>query len=128
MMYQKALLMSDRTTAEKILSCETPAEAKQLGREVKGFDQEVWDHECDKVVEDANWLKFSQDKRLAEVLTGTGEKQIVEASPNDRIWGIGFNSEEALGREKEWGMNRLGKALMRVREKLRAESEGRAFS
>lgn len=50
----------------------------------------------------------------------TGNRQLVEASPNDRIWGVGFDSEHAEGREEEWGENKLGKALMRVREKLRA--------
>ena len=45
----------------------------------------------------------------------------MEASPDDKIWGIGFNSEDAEGREAEWGNDGLGKALMRVRERLRKE-------
>ncbi len=48
----------------------------------------------------------------------TGSKVIVETSPSDRIWGIGFDAEHAEGKEAEWGANKLGKALMRVREKL----------
>lgn len=44
----------------------------------------------------------------------------MEASPSDRIWGIGFDAEHAEGNEKDWGQNKLGKALMRVREKLRS--------
>ena len=73
------------------------------------------------MVEEGNYLKFSQNHDLKEVLLGTGDKVLVEASPDDRIWGIGFNSEEAEGRESEWGNNGLGKALMRVRERLRVE-------
>lgn len=60
MMYHKALLMSDSSTARRILACTTPAEAKTLGREVQGFDQKIWDEHCDEVVEKGNWLKFSQ--------------------------------------------------------------------
>jgi len=43
-------------------------------------------------------------------------------SPDDRIWGIGFNSEEAEGKEAEWGDNRLGEALMKVRDRLKKRS------
>ena len=94
---------------------------RRLGREVRNFDLEVWKKNADRVVEDANYLKFSQNEDLKEVLLGTGDKVLVEASPDDKIWGIGFNSEEAEGRESEWGNNGLGKALMKVRERLRRE-------
>jgi ribA/ribD-fused uncharacterized protein len=92
-----------------------------LGREVKNFNIEVWKKHADQVVEDANYLKFSQNEDLREVLLSTGDKILVEASPDDKIWGIGFNSEDAEGRESEWGNNGLGKALMKVRERLRKE-------
>ena len=60
---------------------------------------------------------------LAEVLLATGEREIVEASPMDRIWGIGFGERKAeeVGRER-WGLNLLGKALMEVRSELREEA------
>lgn len=119
MMYHKALLMHDEEVAERILAAETPGEAKGLGREVRDFDQQVWEENCDRVVEEGQFLKFGSSEELKEVLLGTGEREIVETSPNDRFWGIGFNSEEAEGREGEWGQNRLGKALMRARERLR---------
>lgn len=121
MMYHKALLMGDLGTAAKILSAPTPAEAKALGREVVGFEQDVWDRECDKVVERGNWLKFSQNEDCKEALLETGGKAIVEASPNDRVWGIGFAADEAERKEGEWGANKLGKALQRVRDRLRRE-------
>lgn len=121
MMYHKALMMGDSSVADKIRQADTPAEAKALGREVKNFKQEVWDRKCDEVVENANYLKFSQVEECKRALLGTGDREIVEASPSDRIWGIGFDSENALGKESEWGANKLGKALMRVRERLRKE-------
>jgi ribA/ribD-fused uncharacterized protein len=148
MMYHKALVMSDAETATKILAAPHPSEAKALGRQVRNFDGEKWGANADRVVEEGNWLKFSQHEDLKAVLLGTGDKVLVEAryvyqfvfdalyilkmsargekglltasgSPNDRIWGIGFNSEEAMDHQSEWGANRLGKALMRVRDKLR---------
>ncbi len=122
MMYHKARLMNDTEVAERILRAESPGEAKSLGREVRDFDQAVWESECDGVVEEGSYLKFSQDERLKEILLGTGEKRIVETSPNDRFWGVGFNSEQALEHVEEWGENKLGKALMRARERLRKSS------
>lgn len=84
----------------------------------------MWKKNADRVVEDANYFKFSQNEDLREVLLDTGERMLVEASPDDKIWGIGFNSEDAEGRESEWGNNGLGKALMKVRERLREEGVG----
>lgn len=82
------------------------------------FDQQRWNSSCDGIVERGNFLKFSQNPDLKNVLLATGDKIIVEASPSDRIWGIGFDAEHAEGRESEWGANKLGEALMRVRKTL----------
>lgn len=117
----KALLMGDKEVAKKILQADTPGKAKALGREVQNFQQKIWDENCDRVVEDGNFLKFSQNEELGRVLLGTGERGLVETSPNDRLWGVGFNSDDAEGREGEWGENKLGKALERVRERLKKE-------
>ncbi len=77
MMWQKALLMGDEETAGRTLKAEGPGEAKGLGREVTGFKQEIWDRECDRVVEEGQVLKFGQDERLKKILLGTGEREIV---------------------------------------------------
>ena len=122
MMYHKSLVMGDQETAERILAAQTPGEAKALGREVKGFDEAKWMGNCDRIVEEGQYLKFSQNLDMGMVLRDTGEKLIVETSPNARFWGVGFNSEEALEHEDEWGENRLGKAIMRARERLRKEN------
>lgn len=82
------------------------------------FDQQKWDSSCNSIVERGNYLKFSQNVKLKEILLATGSKTIVEASPSDRIWGIGFDAEHAEGKEAEWGANKLGEALMRVRQSL----------
>lgn len=120
-MHAKAHLMSDTATAASILTCATPAEAKTLGRQVRNFDQALWDAHCDRIVEEGNYLKFSQNEECRDALLGTGERVLVEASPNDRVWGVGFAVGEVEGRQGEWGENKLGKALMRVRERLAGE-------
>lgn len=119
MMFHKALVMGDEEVADKILQTQTPAEAKGLGREVRNFQEEKWMKNCDQVVEQGNYLKFSQNEKLKEVLLGTKDKEIVETSPNDKFWGVGFNSEDALDHIDEWGENRLGKCLMKARDRLR---------
>lgn len=124
MMYHKALLMSDSSTASQILADPHPSSAKSYGRQVKNFIQDLWIAHADEIVEAGNFFKFSQRKELRDMLVGTGERDIVEASPDDRRWGIGFDSEEAAGIEKEWGNNGLGKALMKVRERLRYRFHG----
>ena len=122
MMYQKAVLMGDDEIAAKILNEPHPSSAKMLGRKVRNFDLDRWVGSADRVVEEANYLKFSQNEDLLEILLGTGDRILVEASPDDKIWGIGFKSDEAEGKEAEWGNNGLGKALMKVRERLRKGS------
>lgn len=125
MMYHKALLMEDDEIANQILALENahPSRAKALGRQVRSFDVKIWQQHADRVVTEANYYKFSQDEELKAVLLGTGDRVLVEASPEDRIWGIGFDAEHAEGREDEWGENRLGKALMEVRRRLRERRE-----
>ena len=105
MMYRKALLF-DPSVADAIIDAKTPGEAKQMGRRVKNFDREIWDKHADDIVERGNCLKFDQHDGLRRHLFDTGDKTMVEASPTDRIWGIGFSTEEAADHEKEWGQNR----------------------
>lgn len=129
MMHSKALLFNDSTVASAILRTKSPREMKALGRKVRNFDGETWDIEREKIVEEQNIAKFNQNEQLKIALLATGERNIVEASPYDRIWGIGLDESAAVHlKECEWpGLNLLGKALMRVRTRLRiAESnEGR---
>ena len=71
-------------------------------------------------------MKFRQNEERKEKLLGTGNREIVEASPRDRIWGIGFGEKRALeseGVKRRWGLNLLGKALVEARRTLREEAE-----
>ena len=63
-----------------------------------------------------------KNPELKEILLATGDHIIVEASPYDRIWGVGLSEENDDLYKGNWnGQNLLGKALMEVREKLRME-------
>jgi ribA/ribD-fused uncharacterized protein len=121
MMRAKALLFGDTETAERIEAAPHPGAAKALGREVRGFDDERWAAERFGIVVDANMAKFGQHAELREFLTGTGDRVIVEASPLDRVWGIGLAADDDRAQSPEhWaGLNLLGFALMETRHRLR---------
>jgi ribA/ribD-fused uncharacterized protein len=134
MMYQKATLFGDSAIAQKILATKSPRLVKTLGRKVNNFDASLWDERKYRVVCDGNYLKFT--KKLADsdeesstasgfdlkqALLDTADSELVEASPFDRVWGIGFAKENAGHNRKEWGENLLGKALMEVRDRIRRE-------
>lgn len=118
-MYQKALLFNDFEIAEQILNETDVRQIKALGREVKDFDENWWNQHKESFMYDACYAKFSQNDRLKDFLLGTGNSEIVEASPVDSIWGIGFSSDKAMENIDKWGQNLLGKVLMKVREELR---------
>jgi len=121
MMAGKAELFHDNDTLQKILACETPKKAKELGRLVQRFDPTVWDlHKFDLVVR-GTYQKFAQHTELRNYLLSTGDKVLVEASPVDRIWGIGMKGDDpSAGNPALWkGENLLGFALMEVRAILR---------
>ena len=122
MMAEKARLFEDAETRAKILSTQSPDQIKKLGREVRNFNPTVWDAHCDEIVFNGNMAKFSQNPSMRAELMETGSRTLVEASPFDKIWGIGLAADHAHAtRPAQWqGANRLGHALMKVREQLRA--------
>lgn len=126
MMYQKALLFKDQAIASKILKATIPKEQKSLGRMVSNFNHAVWEENRDRIVQDGSYYKFANSllsgENLKKKLLSTGERELVEASPEDRIWGIGFGEENASEMREEWGLNLLGKALMHARERMRNEA------
>ena len=121
MMFKKAQLFKDAIAAEKILGEVQPALQKKLGREVQGYSSAVWDEQKFGIVWYGNYLKFSQHADLRARLLATGEKILVEASPHDLIWGVGFEADDdQILQPGNWrGQNLLGKVLMSVRVAMR---------
>lgn len=118
MMYQKALLFGDHEIAKEILSLHTPAEVKEAGRRVHGFERAKWTACREQIVFNGNLLKYTQHQDLQRLLLDTGSRLLVEASPEDRIWGIGYSAADASKHRGTWGLNLCGKAISNVRAKL----------
>jgi len=95
-----------------------------------------------RIVEEGNYHKFTKSKeseQMLKALMATGDRELVEvccdstlseedrltdwfqASPTDRIWGVGYGAADAEANRANWGENRLGKAIMVVREQLKRE-------
>ncbi|KAL2683115.1 hypothetical protein Neosp_007580 [[Neocosmospora] mangrovei] len=151
MMHHKALLFNDEKVALQILRAGHPREVKSLGRKVSNFDEATWNAHRREIVRRGNMLKFTNavseegfqkgtpakgksavkrkyepiEGSLREMLLSTGERDIIEASPFDRIWGIGFKAADAEAARESWGQNLLGLELMEVRRILREQGEER---
>jgi ribA/ribD-fused uncharacterized protein len=121
MMYQKAKLFHDEGAMQTILNETNPKAIKHLGREVKNYSELVWSMHRVPIVVHGNLLKFTQQEDLRELLLATGSKIICEASPFDKIWGIGlkWDDDRVLDINNWKGMNLLGISLMTVRDILR---------
>lgn len=125
MMAGKARLFGDEETLREIMAAYHPHDYKKLGRKVRNFEPEPWDSKKFEIVVKGNKAKFSQNLDLKEFLLSTGDAILAEASPYDKIWGIGLDREIALnGTIEHWqGENLLGCALMEVRDWLRESTE-----
>ena len=116
--HKKALLMGDAETAAKILLSDKPLVAKRLGRKAQPWDEEKWVQCRRRVAEEVLQAKFTQNDAIGKRLKCTGPLHLVEASPRDKIWGVGI-SVTAVQKGEVWkGCNILSEALMSVREKL----------
>ena len=120
MMAQKALLFNDNEIFNEIMKANHPKEYKELGRKIKNFSEVKWNESKYQIVLKGNIAKFSQNEKLKAFLLNTGTKILVEASPYDKIWGIGLSAnEENIENPLTWkGENLLGFALMEVRDLL----------
>jgi len=120
MMAGKARLFGDEEALKAILDAADPGKAKALGRRVRGFDEARWAAARYRLVVEGNVEKFSQNPPMRGFLLGTGRRVLVEASPMDRIWGIGMGASNADARNPmKWrGTNLLGFALMETRARL----------
>ncbi|MFE6390141.1 NADAR family protein [Nocardiopsis dassonvillei] len=122
MMAAKARLFDDAEAEERILAAGHPRDAKVIGRQVRGFEEREWEAARFGIVVEGGLGKFGQNPELREFLLGTGRRVLVEASPRDRVWGIGLGAKNDDARVPErWrGLNLLGFALMETRARLAA--------
>ena len=125
MMHGKARLFDDAEVAAEILATPDPRAHKALGRKVRGFDDRRWKAAREDIVYAGSRAKFTQNPALRAALLATVGTRLVEASPMDRIWGIGLSMHDsARFNPSQWrGRNLLGYALMLTRKKLNRVDE-----
>jgi ribA/ribD-fused uncharacterized protein len=121
MMAKKAQLFQDEEIYKKIMSSRYPKAQKEFGGKVRNYDDEKWSAVRYKVVLEATIEKYKQNPVLLERLLATGSAQFVEASPFDKIWGVGLTDDDPrILDPKKWnGQNLLGKAITEAREHIR---------
>jgi ribA/ribD-fused uncharacterized protein len=120
MMAEKARLFRDHEALARALASKTPADVRAVGRTVKGYDEAAWERARVDAVVRGNVAKFGQNAELGAFLAATADKVLVEASPRDRVWGIGLGASNPIARDpSKWpGRNLLGFALMEARSAL----------
>lgn len=119
-MYRKAKLFGADKIAEQILKAQTPKQCKDLGRSRQiPFDNDIWENNREIIYEQVLIDKFNNDKLRLQLVNTMG-KTLVEASPYDKIWGIGLSEDHPHAEDpSKWkGLNLLGKVLMVVRDKV----------
>lgn len=121
MMFIKACVFGDLDCADKILNETDPSKQKELGRQVKDYDEEVWNNLRFEIVKEINLSKFIQNPHLYDFLVNDCKGYILaEAATWDTIWGIGLSADDPLAHNiATWkGKNLLGEVLMQVRALL----------
>lgn len=121
-MYQKCLYFNptNNTLLYNIINEENPKNIKRYGRQVKNFNDKLWNEVKYDIMIKALLYKFNQNNDIKNKLLNTGNKNLYEASEFDKIWGIGFSIymlKTGIDKNK-FGHNLLGKALMHVRNIL----------
>ena len=123
MMREKARLFKDVSAEKEIMHATSPRDQKAWGQRVQGFQEETWNKVAKKIVFKGNVAKFTQNEELKQTLLDTGDKTLVEASPHDKIWGIGLGEDDPRAKNRsQWrGKNWLGEVLMDVRKHIRSK-------
>lgn len=123
MMYNKAIVFSDKEIAKQILETDDVSLIKDLGRKVKNYNDNYWNGVRQIIVYEGLYAKFSQNEELKKQLLSTGNAILAECAVRDLIWGIGLSMHDPdrFDRNKWRGQSLLGYATMRVREKLKFE-------
>jgi ribA/ribD-fused uncharacterized protein len=116
----KALLFNDNKMFLLIMNANKPKYQKLYGRRIKGFNKKIWEKYAPKIVFRGNMAKFTQNKNLKDILLTTTGTTLVEASPYDKIWGIGLSENDPLAQDRAtWkGTNWLGQILTLVRKEI----------
>ena len=97
---------------EAVRRAKTPKQAAEMGRDRARPLRPDWEQVKDDIMREAVRLKFLAHKDIQQILLGTGDEELIEATTNDYYWGCGTNGT---------GKNMLGTILMEVRAELRSQ-------
>ncbi len=96
--------------AERIRQADSPLKARKAGQDQSLSPRPDWDGIKEEVMRLAIRAKFEQNRRLLELLLGTGNEELIHESRSDLFWGRNHDGT---------GENRLGVIVMEVRQALR---------
>jgi len=120
-MWQK--VMTFQPSLERtIMRMTDPKQMKELCSKIQNYDDVKWSSLRVNIMKKGVMEKFKQNSKLKNYLLSTGNAMLVEASPYDKIWGIGMNADNALKayhKNIPFNGNLLGKVLMDVRNELK---------
>lgn len=111
LMHHKAMTFGDTAIARLVMANTDPAAIKALGRRVQRYDDAVWAACREDVMLRGLLLKFGQNADIRAVLLGTGTRPIAEASPTDRIFGIGAGASDPLAQNPD-NWSSMGTSLL----------------
>lgn len=122
-MWAKAKFFKDEDIAKRILAEEIePMVCKSLGRQVANYDDKAWDKVRYEMMLKPNIERFWQDLVLQKKIINPKFDGLtfVEASPIDKIWGIGLKMDDPrIDDERNWlGKNLLGKVITEARVEI----------
>ena len=114
-----ALYFNDKTSAQRILNAKTPLDAKKIGSEIVGFNQDRWVKVAKNLVKPGISEKFHTHQNLGKVLLATENMTIAKAT-FDKFWGTGIAIHEphSANKEKWHGVGILGEILMEIHDEL----------
>jgi len=120
LMAAKARLFGDLGVLARIMATASPSRHRSLGRQVTPYVEETWPAEAPAIMARIALAKFAAGSPLSRALLETGDRLIAEASPSDRLFGIGWRADQPGARDpRRWrGSNWLGNALMAARRVL----------
>jgi len=116
--YMKAFMFNDRQAMNDILCTQDPLKQKRIGRGIKNFDEIKWISFAYDVLKRGHLAKFMDNKELKKKLLSIPNARFVDASTDDRIWGIGLDADHPdVSKPSKWpGNNLMGNVITEVRD------------
>ena len=115
-----AIEFDDEVAEAEIMKTENPGKMLAVAKKIRGFDQSKWNLVSKDVMKTGLRAKFTQHKKCQEFLRNTGDRRLIEANPNDKIWSAGIHMfHENINNHTKWpGTNWLGDCLEEIRTEL----------